>query len=40
MIRKITQGFAHIKNLKTSAISTEKGLKVTYPNLSNAVHEI
>lgn len=40
MIRKLYQGFAHIKNLKTTAVAFPKGLKVTYPHQENRTHDI
>lgn len=40
MIRKLAQGFAHIKNLKTQGVATPKGLKITYPHNENKTHDI
>lgn len=38
MLRKLCQGFANIKNLKTTAEAYSKGTKVTYPHQGNSVH--
>ena len=43
MIRKITYlayNFAQIKNLKTTAVSLPKGLRITYPHVENKTHDI
>jgi len=44
MIGKITRVVynfgGHIKNLKTTAASLPKGLRITYPNVENKTHDI